>query len=128
MHGTANGPGQSYKTAHIARATSPLRVSVLCYLNLLRRMSKLVWHPKQTRDVDETDGYGVRIQRCGVSFWIENKWRTIPANYWAWTFVATYQNSGTDSFGFWDDGDDVDGLGVWVPKVILSTEPGSILF
>ncbi len=128
MHSTASGLGQPYKTAHISRVISVLRFSVLYYLNLLRSMSRLAWDPVQTRDADETDGYGVKIQRREVSFWIENKSRAIPANYWAWTFVVMDHNGEIEPSGVWCDGACIRGLGVWVPKVILSTEPSLILY
>lgn len=95
-----------------------LRCSRLYRLNLLHHMPKLVWDARETRDAQESDGYAVMIQRCSVSFWIESEWRTILANYWAWVFVVREQEP-------WGD---VNGLGVWVPKVILSPASGLILY
>ncbi len=97
---------------------------------LLYHMSKRVWNPGKTRDVQECDGYevvvqkcagyGMRAQRCGVSFCIQEKWRRIPAKFWAWTFVVRRQGDWLKPIGTWPS----NGLGFWVPKVRPFPEPG----
>lgn len=81
-------------------------------------MPKLVWNPKQTRNVVKPDGYRVTIKRRRVLVLIEGRWRGIPANYRAWTFVVREQDDGLKPLApRWRKPDKVNGLGVWVPKV-----------
>ncbi len=91
-------------------------------------MPKL-WDPQQTRDAEESDGYGVMIQERGPLFWIENRLRGIPVEYWAWTLVVTEEGPGRETLRrSWRNGDIVNAVGFWVPKVRLSLELVCILY